>query len=551
MSRLFLLPILILISFFGFTKNNTILIESYQKQIPVLRNKEVNPVLHIIIRSGKAEKIEKIDLSLNGTTNLNDIKEASLYYTLHDSIFFPDEKISSAQPSGYTLSLNGLQLKKGDNHLWISLRISQDADLLNFVDVQLTGIKFKKESNISYSHKESDSPLRLGLALRDHNDDGVHTYRIPGLTTTTNGTLLAIYDVRRDSSRDLQGDMDIGLSRSTDGGNAWEPMKIAMDMGTWGGLPEKFNGVSDACILSDSKTGDIYLAGLWMYGVINKSGKWLDNLSVKSKEWNHQWRNKGSQPGFDVKETSQFLICKSTDDGLTWSEPVNLTKQCKKEEWWLWAPAPGNGITLKDGTLVFPTQGRDSEGIPFSNITYSKDGGKTWKTSNHASSNTTECAVVQLKDESLMLNIRTNNNRKIKDHRNGRTVCITSNLGETWTKHKTSNCALPEPVCMASLRSHKLVAKEGKQTQILLFSNPYSKFKRNNITIKASLDNGNTWPEDYHILLDEGTGRGYSCITSIDNNTIGIIYESSRADMVFQKISIEELNIFNSLPGTK
>jgi sialidase-1 len=314
-----------------------------------------------------------------------------------------------------------------------------------------------------------------------------------------------------------------------------------MDMGEWGGLPEKFNGVSDACILSDKNTGDIYLVGLWMYGVINRKGKWIDNLDSKSKEWNHQWRNKGSQPGFGVKETSQFLICKSTDDGVTWSEPVNLTEQCKKREWWLWAPAPGNGITLKDGTLVFPTQGRDLNGLPFSNITYSKDGGKTWKTSNHASSNTTECAVVQLEDESLMLNIRTNDNRKIKDHRNGRTICVTPDLGKTWKKHQTSNSALPEPVCMASLRAHKYITADGTQKQLLLFSNPNSKQRRKNITIKTSLDSGNTWPEEHYILLDEGTGRGYSCITSIDNETIGIIYESSRADMVFQKIALDFL----------
>lgn len=41
------------------------------------------------------------------------------------------------------------------------------------------------------------------------------------------------------------------------------------DMKTWGGLPEKYNGVSDACILVDEKTGDIYVAGLWMHGVLD------------------------------------------------------------------------------------------------------------------------------------------------------------------------------------------------------------------------------------------------------------------------------------------
>ena len=61
------------------------------------------------------------------------------------------------------------------------------------------------------------------------------------------------------------------------------------------------------------------------------------------------------------------------------------------------------------------------------------------------------------------------------------------------------------------------------------------------MTLKVSYDNGNSWPDNKKILLDEYNGRGYSCITSVDENTIGILYESSNADMVFQQIKLEEL----------
>ncbi len=204
------------------------------------------------------------------------------------------------------------------------------------------------------------------MAVRQHEQDNVHTYRIPGLTTTKKGTLLASYDVRRDLRRDLQGDIDIGISRSVDGGQTWEPMRIALDMSTWGDLPEKFNGVSDACLLADVNTGDVYVAGLWMYGVINSEGKWLEGLTEDSTAWNHQWLTKGSQPGFGVKQTSQFLISKSEDDGITWGETENITRMGKQEEWWLYAPGPGHGIVMEDSTLVFPTQGRDENGETFS-----------------------------------------------------------------------------------------------------------------------------------------------------------------------------------------
>lgn len=103
-----------------------------------------------------------------------------------------------------------------------------------------------------------------------------------------------------------------------------------------------------------------------MHGVLDAvSGKWVEGLTQDSTRWIHQWISKGSQPGFGVKETAQFLIIKSEDDGKTWSAPINITSLTKKKEWWLYAPAPGHGITLVDGTLVFPTQGRDENGIPF------------------------------------------------------------------------------------------------------------------------------------------------------------------------------------------
>src|SRR5690606_27004095 len=344
------------------------------------------------------------------------------------------------------------------------------------------------------------------------------------------------YDVRRESGRDLQGNMDIGISRSLDEGNTWEPMQIAMDMGTYGGLPEKFNGVSDACLLVDRKSGDIYLAGLWMHGVINKDGQWVEGLTKESEQWNHQWKNKGSQPGFGLKQTSQFLISKSSDNGKTWGDPVNITKMCKKEKWWLFAPAPGNGITMEDGTLVFPTQGRDENGEPFSNITYSKDGGETWVTSNPAYNNTTECAVAELESGVLMLNMRDNRNREDKSETNGRAVFVTSDLGVNWKEHSSSHKLLPEPVCMASLFKF-----EANDRSILLFSNPNTKNGRFNITLKASFDNGKSWDKQHQILLDQGRGRGYSSITQIDESHVGILYESSQADMTFQKIPLSDL----------
>lgn len=367
------------------------------------------------------------------------------------------------------------------------------------------------------------------IIVRDAGMDKVHTYRIPALCTTTKGTLLAAYDCRYENSRDLQGHIDIGLSRSTDGGKNWQPMQIILDMGEWGGLPQKFNGVSDPCLLVDTITGRIWVAALWMHGVLDQNGEFIKGLNEESQAWQHQWAGRGSQKGYSPYETSQFLMAYSDDDGASWSEPINIT-QSKPEDWWLFAPAPGQGITLTDGTLVMPTQGRDSTGMPFSNISYSKDHGKTWITSKPATFNTSECAVAALSDGNIMLNIRDNRNRTEKGAQNGRAVFTTTDLGETWTEHSSSHNLLPEPVCMGSLHRH------GKY---LFFSNPDDKYKRHNLRIKWSDDEGKSWHNGP--ILDTGESFGYSCLTSLNPDTLGIIWEGSQAQLVYRSIPIEEI----------
>ena len=64
---------------------------------------------------------------------------------------------------------------------------------------------------------------------------------------------------------------------------------------------------------------------------------------------------------------------------------------------------------------------------------------------------------------------------------------------------------------------------------------------RNHITIKASLDKGLTWLPENQVMLDEDEGWGYTCLTMIDRETVGILYESSVAHMTFQAIKLKDL----------
>ena len=241
------------------------------------------------------------------------------------------------------------------------------------------------------------------------------------------------------------------------------------------------------------------------------------------------------------------MLVKSTDDGRTWSIPINITKQIKNPDWSFVLQGPGKGITMRNGTLVFAAQYQDSPNkrrLPHSTIIYSSDHGETWSIGTAAFDDTTEAQVTEVEPGVLMLNCRYN--------RAGVRVVMTSHdMGTTWEKHSTSQSALIEPgACMASLIDPS--AEVGSvDRKLLLFSNPNSKSGRDHITIKASLDRGLTWPQKYSLLLDEQPSAGYSCMAMIDQQTVGILYEGSQANMTFQRIPLVELTGAQHLNNTK
>jgi sialidase-1 len=319
--------------------------------------------------------------------------------------------------------------------------------------------------------------------------------------------------------RDLQADIDIGLSRSTDRGVSWEPVRVILDMGEFGGLPQEQNGCSDPGILVDRQTGEIFCFALWVNG---KPGK-------------HQWTDDGSEPGFEIGKTAQFMMVRSRDDGITWSKPENLTRKLKEESWWLLAPSPQSGISLLDGTLVMPVQGRMGRDPldAFATLMISRDHGATWTLGKPGYRGGNECQAARLEDGSIMLNVRNNRERF-------RAVVVTSDLGQTWWEHETSRHTLIEPNCNGSLLRVEY-EQNGERRSVLLFSNPRSQHKRTHQTIQVSFDEGRTWPTSHHRLLDEGLGAGYPSLTQIDQAHVGIVYEGSQSQLVFQKFTIAEL----------
>lgn len=224
---------------------------------------------------------------MDGTVRSGDVVSASLFLDKNCG-----QVCASAKPVNKQLSFKvGRQIEEDTLTCWVTLRLRDDAaQATSKIEISCSSVQTDL-GLVGIRQLPAVKPLRIGVALRQPGQDGVHTSRIPGLVTSTKGTLLALYDARNERDDDLQGDIDIAINRSEDGGRTWQPMQTVLDMKEWGGLPQKYNGVSDGCILSDDFTGDLYVIGLWMHGVLDpKTGKWIENLTDTSTVWNHQWR---------------------------------------------------------------------------------------------------------------------------------------------------------------------------------------------------------------------------------------------------------------------
>jgi sialidase-1 len=488
---------------------------------PILIRNPQGPLLRVVVDvpQGQSAKLVSMAFSLEGTDDLNDIESLRLFDTGPQEAFSPATPVGDAVAAARSLTFAvDRPLAEGRNVYWLSCRLKDAADLRHRISATCT-VLATSVGDITPSDDVANAGQRIGVALRKPGDDGVHTYRIPALTTSTKGTLLAVYDMRRRAGRDLQEDIDIGLSRSVDGGRTWETPRVVMDMGEYGGLPSEQNGCSDPGIIVDSRTGEIFCFAVWMNG----------------KPGLHQWVGDGSEPGFEIGKTAQFMMVRSTDDGVTWSRPENLTRQLKQESWWLLAPAPQSGICLADGTLVMPVQGRTGRERleTFATIMTSRDHGRSWSVGQPGYRGGNECQAAVLGDGSIMLNVR-------NDQERFRAVVVTKDLGQTWQPHATSRNTLIEPNCNGSLLRFD-EEREGKQRPLLLFANPYSQQGRTHHIVQVSFDDGATWPDSHHWLLDEGRGTGYPSLTRVDREHVGIVYEGSQAHLVFEKLPIRDL----------
>lgn len=329
--------------------------------------------------------------------------------------------------------------------------------------------------------------------------DGYHTYRIPALAVTPAGTILAFCEGRKEG-RDDSGDIDLLVRRSLDGGVTWEDQHMIWDDAVHG-----TNGNQIGCTCGnpspvvDRETGRIWLLMTWNRGD-DTERQIIDEESADTRR--------------------VFVTC-SNDDGMTWAPPREITAEVKRPDWTWYATGPGAGVQkvrgAYQGRLIVPCDHIEAGTKRYgSHVIYSDDGGQTWQLGGSAPQDqVNECQVVELTNGRLMLNMRNYDRSQTQ-----RQIAFSDDGGLTWYGQQFDP-TLVEPICQASIRRYAWF--EGGKRSALLFSNPASSRERARMTVRASFDEGATWPVAR--VLHAGPSA-YSDLATLPDGQIVCLYEA-------------------------
>ena len=339
------------------------------------------------------------------------------------------------------------------------------------------------------------------------------SFRLPSLVLTPQGTLLCAFEART-ATGDLN-EMDLCLTRSTDGGKTWQPYVVlahAADFRAHYGSRERESTLNNP-VLIVGKDGAVHLLFSFDNGL------------------------------------SGLFHTVSRDAGIRWDEPINILPQLTLPEGRVRISCgPSHGVCTSNGRLITPAwlSQYDFRDYPVYTL-YSDDNGTTWHLGERVADNFDETACALLSDGSLLLNSRQfsvayNDARPMSKPQNEedarrRLSVSTSGIGN-WSP-TYAHPVLVDPGCEGSMTS--TVTAEGQH--VLLFVNDADTQSRTHLTVRASLDDGTTWP--YALLLDKERAV-YSDVALAPNGTAWVVHEDAPDeplchDLEMLQFSLEQL----------
>lgn len=471
------------------------------------------PILHAIVTvDGMGQLgVTEIKLNLNGTSRFKDLKWVKIYNTGSSKQF--DPRKASGELLATTKASKGMikakakgNLHAGENHLWVTVDVSEKAKEGNKIDAALVSMKTANE-DFTFTNGNPDGNreilLKRVLVLAP-GDYGSKNYRIPAIITAADNSLVILTDKRKYNSTDLPEDIDVIAQRSTNNGKTWsQPITVAQGKG-------RNKGFGDVNIIK-AKSGK--LIALYVGGV----GLW--NSTAENPQ-------------------GHFMSV-STDNGLSWSAPRDITHQlyginCAdpvRKTWQASFFGSGQGLTLRDGRIMAVMVVRETlQNSKLNNyVVYSDDEGETWKVSEKAIDGGDEAKVVELNDGTILLSSRITGNRL---------WAKSTDRGATWgPKHTWTE--IWGNACDADIVRYTSTL-DGYDKNRILHTLPNAK-SRTNVCMWVSYDEGTSWPVKKTICKGQSA---YSSINILPDGTIGVYVEEDESvpyKMYFLNFSLDWL----------
>ncbi|KAH7110243.1 Sialidase [Dactylonectria macrodidyma] len=328
------------------------------------------------------------------------------------------------------------------------------------------------------------------------NGIGFHSFRIPAVVTTTTGRILTFAEGRRHNNRDY-GDVNLVYKRTKttkshgESPSDWDALRevVGKGDGTWGNPTPVVDGST------------IYLFLSWNHGAYSQNGGDTLPSGKKTMKINNSWEGR-----------RHIFLTQSADDGKTWSEPVDMTKQLTPDGWSWDAVGPGIGITLSSGELVVPAQRRNIIGR-------GKPGKRIWsyQSLNGAGS---EGTVAQTPDGRLYRNDRASADDGYRKVARGSLSTFSPFVLDK---------GLPDPACEASTLLYNKGDANGPART--LFMNSAHKSSRRHMRVRISYD-GDAKKFNYGRKLSDapisgvGFEGGYSSLTKTADRKVGALVET-------------------------
>ncbi len=329
--------------------------------------------------------------------------------------------------------------------------------------------------------------------------DGYHTYRIPAVETAPDGSLIAFAEARKYNADDPgfgKQDIDLVYKRSRDQGATWSPMVVLEDPG------ELWSAANPATVVDRTNHR------LWVF--------YLRSRPERSTET--------ARPGTDDMQT---LARWSDDNGLSWSEPLDLTavgRDMTDPAWRASVPGPGGVIQTRTGRIVVPMWK-----MPFGDFAiFSDDHGATWKRGQTVPGQQMgdENQLVELADGRLLMDFRQNKGTH-------RWFSESSDGGQTWSEPRPGITVTP----VACAIERFTLRAAGHDRDRLIWTGPKGPDRRL-LVIRTSLDEGKSFP---HERLISDNFAAYSDLTILKDQTIGVLWERG-VDRGYERITFTRLN---------